>query len=431
MGRPAVGVLILGMARSGTSAVAAMFVSAGFYAGRDGDLMGPHESNPVGHFENLRVYRLNEEILDALRGSWFAPPAEQAQVEARAWAAAKLEQVLGELLEEADGAPVVLKDPRIGVMMPLWAPVIGDRLHPVLVIRDPLEIALSLSLRDRTPLPFGLAAWEMHMTALMRGLAGRVVTVVPYHELLQSPKLANVTVSSVTARLAKGCAGEVRASAAAKAVQPNLRNHLRERDHDQQLTVRQQKLWRFLASLEPGEQAIAVPKKLLSVSASAGSSVRAERERRELREVLDTQQRQLAERAAIHDEAERRWTGERGELIRQQEQYTRERAELARREEEHKAQSAELIRQCEDLVRELGSAQTGIELLRGERAREQTRAEAAEAMVDVLASSRSWRLTAPLRACVRKLRAVLGLRTKRRRQSRTEFGAAARPTSGR
>ena len=37
-------------------------------------------------------------------------------------------------------------------MMPLWQPVIEGVLHPVVVIRDPVEIARSLRLRDGTPL---------------------------------------------------------------------------------------------------------------------------------------------------------------------------------------------------------------------------------------------------------------------------------------
>ena len=41
MNRSAVGVVVLGMARSGTSAVTGMFVSAGFYIGSGDELMGP------------------------------------------------------------------------------------------------------------------------------------------------------------------------------------------------------------------------------------------------------------------------------------------------------------------------------------------------------------------------------------------------------
>ncbi len=73
----AVGVVVLGMGRSGTSAVSRMFVRAGFFAGAEDDLLGAHESNPLGHFENLGIMNTNERILAELGGSWFDPPARE------------------------------------------------------------------------------------------------------------------------------------------------------------------------------------------------------------------------------------------------------------------------------------------------------------------------------------------------------------------
>jgi hypothetical protein len=385
MNRSAVGVVVLGMARSGTSAVTGMFVSAGFYVGSGDELMGAHESNPAGHFENLRTWRVNEDILAALGGAWFEPPAEQEQVEARSWAAGRLSTVMDELLAQADGAPVAVKDPRIGVMMPLWQPVIGALLHPVLVTRDPVEIALSLSHRDGTPVPFALAAWELHMSALLAGLKGRVVTVAPYHELLDSPELAGATVASVAARLAEDRAARVLATAAATGVQPGLRrNHVRPRDHDQQLTGRQRRLWRFLASLPSGEQTLDVPTALLSASAAARRSVRRERDRLQLREQLELQGRELAERAAAQEETERRWMSEREEFARHNDKFMREYAEL---------------------IDHLRSVQGHSDFLTEACSREQARAEAAERLVDAVRETRSWRMTAPLRAGAGKLRA--------------------------
>jgi hypothetical protein len=383
MNRSAAGVVILGMARSGTSAVTGMFVSAGFYAGSNVDLMGPHESNPAGHFENLKIWRANEDILAALGGVWFEPPAEPQQLEARSWAADRLRAVIEELLQHADGAPVAVKDPRIGAMMPLWEPVIGDLLHPVLVTRDPVEIALSLSRRDGTPIPFALAAWELHTTALLAGLTGRVVTVVPYQELLDSPELAGATVASVTARLAEDRAPRVLAAAATAAVQPGLRrNRVRPHDHDQQLTGRQRRLWRLLASLPPGEQTIDVPASMGSPSPAARRSVRGERDRLHLRGQLEEREGALAAR----EETERLLTSERAESAREREELIRERSEL---------------------VDHLRSVQAHSDFLTDACAREQTRAEAAEHLVDSVRQSKSWRLTAPLRDGAGKLRAWL------------------------
>jgi hypothetical protein len=67
------GVVVLGMGRSGTSAVTRTFVSAAFFAGRDEDLMEATDANPTGHWENLYIRRVNEMVLDRLGGTWFDP----------------------------------------------------------------------------------------------------------------------------------------------------------------------------------------------------------------------------------------------------------------------------------------------------------------------------------------------------------------------
>lgn len=98
------------------------------------------------------------EIISELGGTWFAPPPEELQIPLRSTVQSKLSRALAELVRGAGAPQVVLKDPHIGVMMPLWQSVIEGVLHPVVVIREPVEIARSLASRDGAPVPFGLAS---------------------------------------------------------------------------------------------------------------------------------------------------------------------------------------------------------------------------------------------------------------------------------
>jgi hypothetical protein len=50
------------------------------------------------------------------------------------------------VIGEAGGAPVVVKDPRIGVLLPLWDDLLRSTLHPVLVVRDPFRASWALRL---------------------------------------------------------------------------------------------------------------------------------------------------------------------------------------------------------------------------------------------------------------------------------------------
>jgi hypothetical protein len=73
-----VGVVVLGMGRSGTSAVARMFARAGCFAGREDELLPATEANPAGHFEHSRIVMANEWVLAGLGGSWFDPPSPES-----------------------------------------------------------------------------------------------------------------------------------------------------------------------------------------------------------------------------------------------------------------------------------------------------------------------------------------------------------------
>lgn len=375
------GVVILGMGRSGTSAVTGMFASTGFFAGRGNDLMPATESNPAGHWENMEIWRANEQILDRLGGSWFDPPPPAVQLAAREWAIPALRVEVERIVEQAHGAPIAIKDPRIGGMMALWRPVLEDRFHPVLVIRDPVEIALSLARRDGTPPAFALAAWELHMTALLDALDGRIVTVAPYARLVEDSQLGSLVVEQAAAHVDPSRANRVQPADASGALERGFRhNHAATGDHDEQLTSRQLELWQLLSSLSVGDQSIAAPAVLRLPSAAARARVRSETER--VQHALD-----LTAQHARGDDLEMR-------LASEHEQATALARQLAAEQERAASSVATLTDEQQR------SASLSVEL-----ATERERANAATAAhlqagvwLAAIQGSASWRITAPLRA---------------------------------
>ena len=354
--------MVLGMGRSGTSMVTSMLLAAGFYAGRAEDLMPPDPGNPRGYGENLRVYRTNEEILQELDATWFAPPPEEQQRAARGWAVARLSVLVETLLDEADGAPLALKDPRIGVMLPLWEPVIGERLHPILVVRNPVEIATSLDRREQMPIPFALAAWELHMTAVLRHLSGHSVTVAPHELLLRSPEAASGLVRAAAECLAERHATRLNPTAAAEVVDQSLhRNRVDPREHRRHLTVLQTELWDTLQRLAPGNQILSVPDALLADNTAARKQVKSEWERKR------TLQR-LAQLEAAAGEAQRQLRDALGREAQLEGRVVALSADLARMA----AVESDLVVAQQRLERVLGS--------------------------------KSWRMTSPLREFVRRWR---------------------------
>ena len=74
----AVGAAVLGMHRSGTSAVAGMLAEAGFDGGRAPDLAtDDDEGNPRGSFERWSLLARHDALLRQLGASWDVPPTSE------------------------------------------------------------------------------------------------------------------------------------------------------------------------------------------------------------------------------------------------------------------------------------------------------------------------------------------------------------------
>ena len=217
------------------------------------------------------MLRLNEELLAEFGHSWWAGrPDPEAQLRKRQQIQPRLEAVLQAMAESAAGSPLVVKEPRINSLLPLWGPVIDGLLHPVLVLRDPVEIALSHSRRDGTTPVHALAAWEVQMATVLEWLDGRTVSVAPYAQLLERSSLVTKVVAAASSRLEPASAERVDPGAASAALDSGLRHEMAGAGaHAEYLTARQTELWDFLSSLSAGLVELSVPADLCRPSEAA------------------------------------------------------------------------------------------------------------------------------------------------------------------
>ncbi len=159
--------VVLGMHRSGTSALARTFNLAGCDLPKT--LMKGGNGNEPGHWESQAIADFNDELL-AAAGShwddWLAIEATWYQSQRAAGLAARARSLIA---EEADGSRcLVLKDPRICRILPFWLDVFSKmRFEPVFVVpvRNPLEVARSLQARDGFEQSLGLLLWLRHVLA--------------------------------------------------------------------------------------------------------------------------------------------------------------------------------------------------------------------------------------------------------------------------
>src|SRR5687767_10683792 len=140
---PRTAYVVLGMHRSGTSAVTQLLALAG--ASLPANVMPGDEHNAKGYFEPWKIAIFDDERLRAAGSAWddpFAfpfrplPPDEE-----RTW----LDRGLA-LFDEEFGKTTfpLMKDPRATVLLPFWRAVLAERgvgMRCVIPVRHPLAVA--------------------------------------------------------------------------------------------------------------------------------------------------------------------------------------------------------------------------------------------------------------------------------------------------
>ncbi len=159
--------LVLGMHRSGTSAVTQVLALAG--ASLPQNVMAGDEHNAKGYFEPWKIALFNDGRLRAGGAAWddiFAFPYRPLSTKAeRTW----LNR--GEALFEEEYGEVrypLLKDPRVTVLMPFWRTVLTELevgARCVIPVRHPLAVAGSLARRNGFAPEKSVLIWSAYMLA--------------------------------------------------------------------------------------------------------------------------------------------------------------------------------------------------------------------------------------------------------------------------
>ena len=140
-------ICVAGMPRSGTSLITQVLHRSGLQLGPPEDLMPAAADNTDGYWENLRFVQINERLLAASGGTWFAPPATlQATPEITAAAQSAVAAFDGR-------EPWGWKDPRNAVTLPFWKGLL-PAMKVIVCLRHPAETAASLAASALIPRPW-------------------------------------------------------------------------------------------------------------------------------------------------------------------------------------------------------------------------------------------------------------------------------------
>lgn len=189
--------VVLGMHRSGTSAIAGVLELAGLDLGEN--FLPPTEDNPKGFFENARITMLNDQILGELFSSWD----DTLLIPDNWWKYEKFkeyaEKIIAVYREEFNGTgPILFKDPRLSILLPLYLDVfsrLGIKPAFLTCTRNPFEVAASLQKRNHLAQEKTLLLWMDYQLKAELYSRNMPRIFVSYLEFLANPVNSLNTIS--------------------------------------------------------------------------------------------------------------------------------------------------------------------------------------------------------------------------------------------
>ncbi|MDZ7627827.1 MAG: rhamnan synthesis F family protein [Parvularculaceae bacterium] len=183
-------VVVLGMHRSGSSAITRGLLALGVDLG--GDFLKPADDNEKGFWEDLDIYRFNERLLSKANSAWHKlTPLDAAAFEGPAFSEERRDAAALIAKKIKPGAVFAFKDPRTAVLLPFWRCVFEDLdldVRYLVTVRNPLASAASLHKRDGLALAKGVALWAKHVVEAVSATEGERRVFVAFDRLLAEPR---------------------------------------------------------------------------------------------------------------------------------------------------------------------------------------------------------------------------------------------------
>ena len=178
--------IVLGMHRSGTSAVCRILNMMGAYFGPEGSSTGFNAENPKGFWERKDIRKMNDSALFEAKADWYKV-ADFSYTIIPDQMKEQYTDTARSLVHELDAhRPWVIKEPRLCLLLPLFLPILEVPVC-IHVYRNPLQVAQSLNSRNGFPLNFGIALWEKYTLSALSNTRGLSNVLISYAGLIERP----------------------------------------------------------------------------------------------------------------------------------------------------------------------------------------------------------------------------------------------------
>lgn len=184
-------IMVLGMARSGTSTICRGLHAIGVDLGDN--LLRPDERNPKGFWEDTDVtFKINRGILKMFNHPWIFDGLADLMRQHEHQGLNDFKNYAVMLVRErlAGNNCWGFKDTNTSVLMPFWHTVLreaGVEDNYVIALRNPLGCAYSNIRHSNLELEGGLLGWLKNMILALDGTQGKKRVVVSYERMLENP----------------------------------------------------------------------------------------------------------------------------------------------------------------------------------------------------------------------------------------------------
>lgn len=185
--------VVLGMARSGTSAITRSLKALGIDLGNH--LAAAREFwNAKGSWEDEEiVYKINRGVMLALKYSWVTMNSIDSECEHNEDLRGLKNYAYDLLKERTDASDHWgFKDPRTAKILPFWQEIFAKldvRENYIIALRNPLSSAYSYQRVSGVDIEEALFLWLMHMIPAIDSTYGKRRIAVNYDLMMQNPRL--------------------------------------------------------------------------------------------------------------------------------------------------------------------------------------------------------------------------------------------------
>ena len=182
--RPAL--FVLGMHRSGTSAITGALRHCGVWVGEETELTDANVENPLGFWERRDMRDLCDQMLHSAGADWWKIANFDPNAIPRVTLAEqrrKFEKIVSELDKYQAW---VLKEPRLCLLLPILRHYVSNPVC-IHIYRNPLDVARSLKTRNGFSISAGLALWEVYNLHALKASEGLPRISLSYESIMQHP----------------------------------------------------------------------------------------------------------------------------------------------------------------------------------------------------------------------------------------------------